>query len=349
MFAPGLRRSDIEQAIGDSLRRLHSEPLRAWCARRSIAACRSTRSSRATRSRSQLKKLILPQAGAKAGQGRRAARQESSSCRGRVMPDAAQDDRSARTSSHGWSLHNAPRRRSGARAGGRGVPRSKACPGRCFRRLPTPEPATPAAANPLLTDKLLDAKVRLHRRLIEEINLSALEKLPEDEIRNHIQQLVSQYIAGRAARAQYPGTQRFRLGNPRRDDGPRPARAAAQGSDRQRYPDQRPRMRLCRAHAACSSRPACASRTRRICCASSTRSSPRSAAASMNRIRCATRACSTARASTSRCGRWRSTARWSRSANSPRSRSTSTSWSRSARCGRKWPSCWRPPSRRASR
>ncbi len=57
-----------------------------------------------------------------------------------------------------------------------------------------PESASSAAANPLLTDKLLDAKVRLHRRLIEEINLSALEKLPEDEIRNHIQQLVSQYV-----------------------------------------------------------------------------------------------------------------------------------------------------------
>ena len=59
---------------------------------------------------------------------------------------------------------------------------------------PAPEAAAPAAPNPLLTDKLLDAKVRLHRRLIEEINLSALEKLPEDEIRGHIQQLVSQYV-----------------------------------------------------------------------------------------------------------------------------------------------------------
>ena len=60
----------------------------------------------------------------------------------------------------------------------------------------SPESAAPVqqAANPLLSDKLLDAKVRLHRRLIEEINLSALEKLPEDEIRNHIQQLVSQYV-----------------------------------------------------------------------------------------------------------------------------------------------------------
>ena len=62
-----------------------------------------------------------------------------------------------------------------------------------------PEPAAGqgsgrSRSNPLLTDKLLDAKVRLHRRLIEEINLSALEKLPEDEMRAHIQQLVTQYI-----------------------------------------------------------------------------------------------------------------------------------------------------------
>ncbi len=57
-----------------------------------------------------------------------------------------------------------------------------------------PEPVAAPATNPLLTDKLLDAKIRLHRRLIEEINLSALEKLPEDEIRSHVQRLVSQYV-----------------------------------------------------------------------------------------------------------------------------------------------------------
>ena len=56
------------------------------------------------------------------------------------------------------------------------------------------EKAPPASDNPLLSDKFLDAKVRLHRKLIEEINLSALEKLPEDEMRAHIQQLVTQYI-----------------------------------------------------------------------------------------------------------------------------------------------------------
>ena len=55
-------------------------------------------------------------------------------------------------------------------------------------------PTVQQSANPLLSDKLLDAKVRLHRKLIEEINLSALEKLPEDEIRNHVQQLVSKYV-----------------------------------------------------------------------------------------------------------------------------------------------------------
>src|ERR1700694_1244993 len=59
---------------------------------------------------------------------------------------------------------------------------------------PAASHAALSSSNPLLTDKLLDAKVRLHRRLIEEINLSALEKLPEEEIRKHVQQLVSQYI-----------------------------------------------------------------------------------------------------------------------------------------------------------
>src|SRR5436190_1710334 len=65
-----------------------------------------------------------------------------------------------------------------------------------FAMRPPPEPEKPPAepSNPLLSDKFLDAKVRLHRRLIEEINLSALEKLPEDEMRQHIQQLVTQYI-----------------------------------------------------------------------------------------------------------------------------------------------------------
>ena len=67
------------------------------------------------------------------------------------------------------------------------APRSARLDGVPWTRLPGAEPRRSrrraAAANPLHSDKLLDAKVRLHRRLIEEINLSALEKLPEDEMR----------------------------------------------------------------------------------------------------------------------------------------------------------------------
>src|SRR5262252_4783726 len=75
---------------------------------------------------------------------------------------------------------------------------STAVQGASWTTYPEPDsaklsvPAEPS--NPLLTDKFLDAKVRLHRRLIEEINLSALEKLPEDEMRAHIQQLVTQHV-----------------------------------------------------------------------------------------------------------------------------------------------------------
>jgi pilus assembly protein CpaF len=60
--------------------------------------------------------------------------------------------------------------------------------------IASPETAPDTAnANPLLSAKLLDAKVRLHRRLIEEINLDALAKLPEDVMRRQIHGLVSQY------------------------------------------------------------------------------------------------------------------------------------------------------------
>ncbi len=62
-----------------------------------------------------------------------------------------------------------------------------------FMTMPEPAKAPAEPGNPLHSDKYLDAKVRLHRRLIEEINLSALEKLPEHEMRAHIQQLVTQY------------------------------------------------------------------------------------------------------------------------------------------------------------
>jgi pilus assembly protein CpaF len=56
-------------------------------------------------------------------------------------------------------------------------------------------PAAPEAAtgNPL-KGKLLDAKVRLHRRLIEELNLAALEKLPEADLRREIHGIIAQWV-----------------------------------------------------------------------------------------------------------------------------------------------------------
>ncbi len=73
-------------------------------------------------------------------------------------------------------------------------PEEPAAPPAAATAPASPAAAAAAAPNPLLAERLLDAKVRLHRRLIEEINLSALEKLPEDEIRRHVTQLVSQYV-----------------------------------------------------------------------------------------------------------------------------------------------------------
>jgi pilus assembly protein CpaF len=52
----------------------------------------------------------------------------------------------------------------------------------------------PQPANALHSEKVLDAKVRLHRKLIEEINLSAMEKLPPDEVRGEVHGLVAKYV-----------------------------------------------------------------------------------------------------------------------------------------------------------
>jgi pilus assembly protein CpaF len=65
--------------------------------------------------------------------------------------------------------------------------------GGALAALAVEKAAEPAALAPA-DNKLLDAKVRLHRRLIEDSNLSALEALPEDEVQRHVSELVSQYV-----------------------------------------------------------------------------------------------------------------------------------------------------------
>src|SRR6478672_9278620 len=207
--------------------------------------------------------------------------------------------------------------------------------------------AAPQTESPLLSDKLLDAKVRLHRRLIEEINLSALDKVPEEEIRRHVQQLVSQYVL----------VERLPLNTQELSDFVSEILDEMTGLGPLEPLLKDPTINDILINGmsafmwngpACLSRCRCGSRTSITCCASSTRSCPRSDAASMNRIRSATRACRMARASTSRFGRSVSTVRWSQSVNSPRSRSTSPNWSMSALCAPRWRSCLRLQSSRAS-
>jgi pilus assembly protein CpaF len=62
-------------------------------------------------------------------------------------------------------------------------------------------PPEEAAPDPAQSDegqikppRFLDAKVRLHRKLIEEINLSAIDKVPEEELRRQVSELASEYV-----------------------------------------------------------------------------------------------------------------------------------------------------------
>ncbi|MFW6077074.1 MAG: CpaF family protein [Hyphomicrobiales bacterium] len=55
-------------------------------------------------------------------------------------------------------------------------------------------PAKEEPASFLTSQKFLDAKVRLHRKLIDDINLASLEKMAPDELRSQIGDLVTKYV-----------------------------------------------------------------------------------------------------------------------------------------------------------
>src|ERR1700754_3281776 len=60
--------------------------------------------------------------------------------------------------------------------------------------IPTNRKASPAkaeAAPVKNANKVLEARVRIHRMLLEEINLVALERLPKDEMRRQVHEFVS--------------------------------------------------------------------------------------------------------------------------------------------------------------
>ena len=92
---------------------------------------------------------------------------------------------------------------------------------------------------------LLDEKLKLHERIIDEFNLASLEKLPREDLVREVRAYLGELCADGAAFAQPERAASVRGGNRRRDDRVRADRAPAQGSDHQRYPDQHPQEMLC--------------------------------------------------------------------------------------------------------
>jgi pilus assembly protein CpaF len=58
----------------------------------------------------------------------------------------------------------------------------------------TEEVAKPAEPNKLIRQDLIDAKVRLHRKLIDDLNLALLERLSKEDLRRQITDIVSDYV-----------------------------------------------------------------------------------------------------------------------------------------------------------
>ena len=103
-------------------------------------------------------------------------------------------------------------------------------------------------------DKHTDLKVELHQRLLDLINLPALDKMSREQIEAEVGDIVAEELAqaepcAQPCRAQAAGRRR-----PRRIARPRAARASAQGSDHHRHPGQRPRTAYSSSATACSSR-----------------------------------------------------------------------------------------------
>ena len=189
LFGPGLRRADIEQALGDSLAgtipnnfRLVSEAIDRGVPLDEVKAGNNIATA--------LGKLVFPPKAAKSAakpvagrrtQARAGALRQSCSA---VSPHQSASPRPKRP----------PRPQPRARASP-SLPPVEAPSLQAVAELPKLEPnPEPAPSISPLRDKLLDAKVRLHRRLIEEINLSAIEKVSEGEVRRQISALVAQYV-----------------------------------------------------------------------------------------------------------------------------------------------------------
>lgn len=63
-----------------------------------------------------------------------------------------------------------------------------------IKKPPNAQPAPDSFAN-VQQERLLDAKLRIHHKLLDEINLGAIDKIPEREVRNQVHSLIVQFLA----------------------------------------------------------------------------------------------------------------------------------------------------------
>ena len=52
----------------------------------------------------------------------------------------------------------------------------------------------PNTGSLLQSPELVDAKVRLHRKLVDELNLSHIEKIPRSQLRHQVHGMISDYV-----------------------------------------------------------------------------------------------------------------------------------------------------------
>ena len=194
------------------------------------------------------------------------------------------------------------------------------------RRGPEPAPATPttngaaARAPARRRAAYFELKTRIHRQLIERLDLTKLALLPAEVVQQQIQRIVEDMLAteetplSRQEREQLVGR------GPARDLRARPDRAAHAGPDGLRHPRQRAPRTSTSSGAGSSSGPASCSATTRTSSRSSSASSRRWAGGWTSRRPWSMRGCPTARASTRSSRRWPWTAPCCRSAASPRTR-----------------------------
>ena len=182
MFSSGLRHADLEQVLGEVLRRCDPERL--------CASARSDRPRRSTR-RGQARQ---PHHAHPEEAHRAASRRQARPRRLAIARQACGGALGATTMTGRFSARRIPSPELAPSMAETVQPAAKPA-FELASAIAEPAPAPPPQpSNPLHSDKLLDAKVRLHRRLIEEINLSAMEKLPQEEVHAEISKIVGQYV-----------------------------------------------------------------------------------------------------------------------------------------------------------